>query len=335
MAALLHPEKIGILPEIMMPNSITLSGDELYVVEGATIFVYSIESLELLRTFGKKGEGPGELRVTPAYLNKVRVYSDHVMVEGVNKLVFFSREGKLIREIKKKSGILQTIPVGKNYAVNKLRIDNNTVYNGVSLFNPQLEEIKELYSIPHIQQGQLPSAKIDMLLDYPSFRVYKNKIFVEKSTEGFLIDVFDVNGKKLYQISKNYQKTKISERFKDEISERFKEDPLIKSIGWDTIKKGVKLTLPETFPAIQSMEISCDKIYIQTYKTSKNKDEEYIIMDLSGNTIRKTYLPKFKNVTLIGSILGTKLYVLQDDKLIYLAENEKTEQWELFIEEII
>jgi hypothetical protein len=330
----LYPEKIGVLPEIMMPNSITLADKKLYVVEGATIFVYSIKNLKMLRTFGKRGEGPGELRVSPTYLNKVRVYSDHVMVEGVNKLIFFSTDGKLIREIRKKQGILQTIPVGKNYAVNKLRIDDKTVYNGVSLFNSEMEEIKELYSIPHIQQGQLPSAKIDMLLDYPSFRVYENKIFVEKSTEGFIIDVFDEQGKKLYQINKDYEKIKISQKFKTEISEKFKEDPLIKNIGWDTIKRGVELTLPDIFPAIQSIEISANKIYIQTYKTSINNYEEYIIMDLKGSILKRTYLPKFKNVTLIGSILGTKLHVLKNDQLIYLWENEESEQWELFIEEI-
>ena len=68
-----------------------------------------------------------------------------------------------------------------------------------------------------------------------------------------------------------------------------------------------------------------DKIYVSTYLRQDNK-EKYIIMDLKGKIIKKTYLPKFKNVTLVESVLGTKLHTLIDDKLIYLTENEDEEE---------
>jgi hypothetical protein len=73
--------------------------------------------------------------------------------------------------------------------------------------------------------------------------------------------------------------------------------------------------------------------YVQTYKAKENK-EEYVIMDLKGNIIKRVYIQKFDNVTLTGKMLGTKLHTIYNDKLYYLVENEDEEEWELHVEEI-
>ena len=329
----LASEKLGTLSDLLKPESITVQGNDLYIVEGATIHVYSIADLKLQIKFGKKGQGPGEMPAAPNYSNKITVFKDHVVAECQNKLVYFSKEGKLQKEIKKTSfTIIQSIPVGKNFAVSKLTPaeDGKTMYHSISLFNSEMKEIKELYRMKFMQQGQPPEAKLNMLFDHPGFKVFDNKIFIEESIEGFIIDVFDENGKKMYRIQKDFEKKKIPGKYKENIIEGLKNDFMIKALGgWDNFKTLFKYYFPETFPAIQGIEVSNNKIYVQTYNERNNQDE-FIIMDLKGKVKKTIFLPKFRNISLIGSILGAKLHTIQNDILYYLSENEDTEEWEFY-----
>jgi hypothetical protein len=327
----LESKKLGSLPDLMKPESITVHGNELYIVEGAIIHVYSIKDLKPQRKFGKQGQGPGELPVAPNYSNKITIFKDHVVAECQNKLIYFSKEGELQKEIRKNSfTIIQSIPVGKNYAVSKLTPADNgkNMYHSVCLFNSEMKEIKELYRMKFMQQGQPPKAELNMLFDSPGFRIYDNKIFVEESADGFIIDVFDENGKKLYRIRKDFKKKKIPDKYKESVIEHIKSDALIKILGgWDNFKNLFQLYFPDTFPAIRDIEVANNKIYVQTYNESNNR-EECIIMDLRGKIEKRVFLPKFKNISLVGSILGTKLHTIQNDVLYYLSENEDTEEWE-------
>jgi hypothetical protein len=333
----IFPEKIGSLPEVMKPESITVHQDEIYVVEGATIYIYSLKDLKLVRSFGKKGQGPGELTAGPNYSNKVTILSENILVESLNKLVYFTKDGKFQKEIKKQSPmILQSLPVGKNFVVNKFLpgTDGKTMYSIIWLCDENMNDIKELYRMKAVQQGQPPSATIDMLFDTPLFRIFKNKIFIEKSSEGFIIDVFDSEGEKLYQIKKKYLKRKIPQNFKEKVFTDLKKDSLIKMLGgWDNFSKMFKTTFPETFPAIQGMEVSGDRIYVQTYNTTE-AGEEFIIMDLTGQVIKKVMIPKFSRKTLIGTILGTRLHTISNSKVYYLKEDEVNEEWNFYVETI-
>jgi hypothetical protein len=61
----LWPVRIGVLPEVLKPHMICVSGEEAFVLQGGTVLVYSLNNPRLLRQFGKSGEGPGELREVP------------------------------------------------------------------------------------------------------------------------------------------------------------------------------------------------------------------------------------------------------------------------------
>lgn len=333
----LFSANVGSLPEVMKPSSINVCGDELYIMENGVILVYSLKDLKLLRKFGRKGDGPGELQVVPNYSNKLTAYPQYILVETFAKLIYFSKDGTLQKEMRKKSPLyFKTLPVAKNFVINKLKIDQDQkiVYNCVSLFNAEMNEIKELCSQEHFQQGVPPAIKIDMLLEMPQFGIVDDKIFVEESPKGFYIQVYDSQGNKLYKIEKEYEKIEVTDANENDVIEQFKKDPLIKlQGGWEQIRRIIKPMFPKIFPAIQGLEVSNKKIYVQTYKVKENK-EEYVTMDIKGNIINRVYLHKFDNVTLVGKMLGTKLHTIYNDKLYYLLENEDEEEWELHVEEI-
>jgi hypothetical protein len=331
------PARIGTLPQVLKPVGAAVDEDSLYVVEGATVSVYSLKDLRFVRKFGREGEGPGELKNTPFYVNKLVVLPGNIMLEGLDKIIFFSKQGKLEKEIKKKSLlIVQTLPIKNNFVVCRHRRekDPDVAYNCITLHNQDMEEIKDLYCMKHFDQGRPPSSEMDMLMDIPGFKVYDDKIFIEESPKGFVIEVFDSQGSKLSQIDKSYEKIKLSDSHKNEILDRFKSDPLIKrGGGWEQFKKTTKMIFPDTFPAIKNFEIANGRLYIQTYKMVEGK-AEYVVTDLKGKLIKKAYLPRFQPPSLLADALGIKLHAIQKDKLYYLKENEENEIWELHVEEI-
>ena len=92
---------IGGLPEVLKPHMLCVSKGEIFVLDGPTVLVYSLDNPRLLRQFGKPGEGPGELLKVPFRGNMLYVTSDSVFIDGYNKIIEYSRNGKLLREIKK------------------------------------------------------------------------------------------------------------------------------------------------------------------------------------------------------------------------------------------
>ncbi|UCH97151.1 MAG: hypothetical protein JSV88_09960 [Candidatus Aminicenantes bacterium] len=336
----LFPANLGTVNGVLKPNMIEVAGHELYIVEGAVISVYSLNDLQLIRQFGRDGEGPGELKVVPYYNNRVSVFPDFILAESVDKLIYFSKEGAVIKQVKKpvESGFFT--PVGKNFVGKKVKRDpgQKTTFIVIVLYDLELHEIKELYRQKFAQQVSGRNVTIQLFVDLVNFQVWDNKIFIEKSPEGFLIDVFDHNGKALYQIKREYEKTKITGAHKEAAIKEIKEDPTIKRRikqfgSWENLLKMMKFTFPEFMPAIQYMEIADGRIYARTFQKKNNK-EEYIVIDLEGKMLRRTYIPRVHPLSLKDQLIGVKMAVIRNDKLYYLKENEEQEVWQLHVYEI-
>lgn len=333
----LYPVQVGSLPNILRPDNISVIDKELYIIQGSEVFTFSLPNLKLLRKFGKKGEGPGEVPVNPFYLNKVTAYPNYVMIEGINKIVFFTRLGVFKNEIIKTStAYIRSIPFGDNFVVNKIKIDANskTLYNSIFLFDSKFKEIKELFSQEHFQQPGGKGFRLNPILDLPTMDVYNNKLYVEDSSRGFIIEIFNLSGNKINIIRKPYEKMSISAEFRKRTLGFIQNDSIIKAQGgWDAIKDKLSVDFPSEFPPIQEMNISGNRIYIQTYK-EKSNNIEYIIMDLSGNILKRVYLPRFDDVTVTGKLLGARLHVIYNGKLYNVSEDEENECWVLNILEI-
>lgn len=325
--------KLGTLPEIMKPEMIRVSGNELFIVQGAKIYNYSLPDLKLIRSFGKKGEGPGELVVNSYWFNTVTVKPGHLFVDGFNKMIYFSRDGKLIKEVKKKGNIQQTFPVGKNFlALDQTHLRENIQYQRLILYDASFQEIKELAG----QVSGIQSVKktTDLPWDSLDFQVWEDRIYIERSPEGFVIDVYDGTGEKLYRIEKEMEKVPVTAEHKKEALDTFKADPFVKEIGFENFKRNMsEIRFPDFFPVIQSIDVSNGQIYARTFKRKENK-EECIVMDLKGNVLRETYLPRVENAPHLAHFLGIRYYTIYNSTFYYLVENEEDETWELYTEEI-
>jgi hypothetical protein len=347
LASFVLAENLGTLEEVLVPEMIQVSGDELYVLEGATIYVYSLKDLKLLCKFGQKGEGPGELKIMASFPNNFTVYPDYVFVQGFDKVIFFTKQGKLIRE-QRFNMITKILPLKEKFVIKTFPFEdkNGKTYWAIKLCDSDLKEIKELYRQEFPIQFQKAAHAIPMIADALNFQVYDEKIFIEESPKGFLIEVFDPTGKKLYQIDKKSEKIKVPEEYKKIVENHLKEDFLHKKVnffvplhimeaGWDEFKKWTALIYPDYLPPIRDIFIDNHKIYVQTFKRQDNK-QEYIIMDLKGNMIKKVYLPVVQPSTFASEMvgLGLKFCAIDKDRFVYLVENQEEEEWNVHVVDI-
>ena len=319
-------EKIVEFPDVMKPGRLKVSGDEIFIGEGHTVKIYSLKTFKLKAKFGKKGEGPGDFKnIMPDFL----LYQDRILGIDGNKIAWFSREGKFIKEKRIGSGTgFQFFPLNGKF-VRGESINNKKIV--ISIYDWEFKKIKTFYErlAPGRRVIAGPGVKEDaewkMMRHYFGFDYNEEakKIFVFDGSKGFYIAVFDENGSKLYTIEKKLEKDKVTGTFKKNALDELKLNKLI----WPHIRKRT-FTFFEYFPHFWSVKISDGKIYAATYKTGSDKTG-FIILDLEGNILKEIFLPvKERRAGSDG------LFHFDKGKFYHLVENEDTEIWELHIHEI-
>jgi len=340
LVCLLPAKKLAVLKGIMKPSIIDIYQDRLFVMDADKILVFSLKDLKLLNSFGKKGEGPGEYKTVLNMPLRLQAHKEFLLVESIDKLLYFTSEGKYLREKRKLPLLGLVTPIGKNYVARRIvqPQDGSLSTTTVKIYNQDLEEIKELYRQDFIQQGAFPNLHLDMGKDFLLYRVADNKIFVEQSKKGFVIEVFDFQGKKLYEINKTFKKLPITASHKKQILKDIEMDPQIQrqltqfGFKWNEFSKNFHFDFPAHFPPINTMDIDNNKIYVTTFRTKDNKDE-YIIMDLKGKVLKKTFVPRTAKQWVMAVMMGVRLETIHNNKIYYIQENED-EDWELLVQEI-
>ena len=334
----LAAEKLGTLPDVLKPDN---QGDELFVVEGAHVFIYSLTDLTLKAKIGKAGEGPGEIQTISNFPNRVVAMPDRILFEGINKLLFFDRRGKFESEIRKPGQVTRFLPVGDHFVAVRITPgdDNQTLFSTVDLYDAHIKHLKTLYRQPFVQQGTPPNIKMDMTMDFINIQVHDAKIFIEESPAGFLIEVFDENGGKLQTLRRQESPVKLTGKHREDLENELREDPWvrpqIKALGgWEAVRKLFDMQYPDAFPPIKTMDISEGRLYIQTYRSREGRDE-YLFMDLDGSNLKRVFIPRRVEAPMMARIMGVKRYAIRGGKLYSIQENLDEEEWELHVEKIL
>lgn len=324
--SILWAEKLGTLPEINKPEMIEIFNNRIYLVEGATAYVYDLKDLRLVKKFGKAGEGPGELKVNRSLTNYLIPAPEYLLMVGMDKAIQYTYEGSIIKEFRIPQFTNFLHPAGDNYVAMKFKPQGQKAFLTTMIFSSTFKEIKEIYSQPFSGGRNL----LNLTYDGLNIGVFQNKIFMEQSPEGFVIGVYNTDGKLLYKIDKKYKKLKFSAKHKEEALNRIKNDPQVKGIGWNNLKKVIKITHSEYLPAIQDILIADKLLYIKTSLENEGK-AEFIVMDFAGNELKRTFLPELKTTQIVNILFArpARLFKIYQGKYYYLIENEDDEEWEL------
>jgi hypothetical protein len=316
-------ESLGALEEILNPTAIKIHQNRLYVLEGQAIHIFALDDLRPLGQFGREGEGPGEIKKSAFYTCDFFFLDDRILVDSLDKLLFFSREGKFLSEQKKRIVLgMEVKPVGKNYVVKALdRSDGKTEYHTISIYNSRFEKLKEIFR--QISPVQLTST--DMVKDPPYFCVIDDRIFIDHSPQGFTIKIFDPEGNSQGKIQKPYQPVPVTDLDRKQILEEYKSDPLVRSIGFENLKNRIKFKFANHFPPIQSLHAFEGLLCLKTPVRKENKTK-FLFMTPEGKTVADLWVPPLPVQRGIGVLNGTSdcFYAKAGDYFYYLQENDET-----------
>ncbi len=316
-----HGKKIAQLVELSRPQLMEVENDKLFVTEGVNIYIYSLKNFSLIKKFGKDGEGPREFKINPFGVGQllIAVYNNNLYVNSHGKLSYFTLEGEFIKEIKVPP-FQVFLPAKDKFAASGMAPgQGNQFLLTVGLYDTNFKQLKELYrsdmTVGPSASFNFPTA---IFLYYP----YKDRIYVAAGKEGFVIDVFDLQGKRLYRIEKEYKPLKVPENYREQILQWFQKSPRFKQI-FDFFKD--RISFDSHFPAMQSMIVDNGKIYVLTYR-QKNGLTELIIMDLKGKELGRKYVVV---VGMAGNFFEPPIHTIDTDNYYTLIENEDEEIWEL------
>jgi len=318
--------KVVRLPELELSRvgDIAVDQTQLYVTADATVYIFSLPDFKLKKTFGREGEGPQEFKryavvtAAPGY--------EYLLINSSGRVSHFTKNGKFIKEIRTKNSGKAFQPIGKNYVGYQVVWRKNSGRDiETGLYD---EELNKLKAICRKESLYLKERNFKVFYEPQLPTVYKDKIFVVPGQD-FIIDVYDNNGQKQYSIRQEYEKIKVTEEHKKGVLDFYKNDAG-KRRYYDALKRLAQF--PGYFPAVRSILIDDDKIYVQTYKEQVGKSG-WVVLDLKGKPLGKMWLPFFeKNPE--KTFEDQYPFTVNQGKFYQLADNEDTEEWELHITEV-
>lgn len=320
-AVLVSAAEVVSIQGLFRPYQIRVDESKAYIVEGASIYIYSLKDFTLQKKFGKKGEGPQEFIIPPPGGVEIAFVPNFILVNSLGKLSYFTRQGEFKKEIKlttiQGGGVL---PIGDRFVSIHTKQEGNTIYDVVDMFDANLKKREEVFLV----KSPLQPGKVDFITAArrPLLCTFANQIFFGGPNGE--IHMFDHNGKKLRSFIHKYEKIKLSEEHKKKYIHFFKTDPRFKQ-AWERFKD--RLHFPDYLPILRNLTVSDAKIYVLTYK-NKDKKREFFILDLEGKPIKKVMLPLPEM-----NPLEIYPYTIKNNKLYQLIENDN-EEWELHITEI-
>lgn len=322
--------KVVPMPQLGKPNSITVDKNHIYITDQASIAIYSLKDFKLEKTFGRRGEGPGEFRLLPQDKIGLRIVvaEDYILVNSTGRLSFFTKTGEFKNQVNIKDPAQFLKPLGEKFVGFKRVRADKILYLTINLYDPQdLQLQKEIFRKEYYgQMDDIPDClHFAMSMKEESrrgalYQVYDNRLFVEgKNSE---IHVFDSSGNKLYTLRHDYEKIKIPAAFKQKVLAFFeKRYPTIYRIAK---QKG---EFPAYFP-IRYFHVADNKVYVLTFKSQEGKSEFYILA-AKGKLLKKIMVP-FQD----AEFLQAYPYTIGKGKCYQLVENPDTDEWELHIHEL-
>lgn len=327
--------KVVPLPQLGKPNSITVDKNHVYITDQGTIAIYSLKDFKLKKTFGKKGEEPGEFKLLPQDKIGLRIVvdNDYIMVNSIGRLSLFTKTGEFKDQFNLIDPVQFLKPLGTKFVGFKgIRYDN-ILFIAINLYalkdakSRGVKIEKEIWRREHYgQMDHIPDClRLAMGLKEVSrrgalYQVYNNHLFIEGNKNE--IHVFDDSGNKQYTIHHEYEKIKVPDSFKQKVIAFFKKRyPTIYRMAQHQGK------FPEYFP-IRYFHAADNKIYVLTFKNQEGKSEFYLL-DVKGKFLKKIMIP-FKE----AEFLLAYPYTIANGKCYQLIENLATEEWELHIHEL-
>lgn len=253
-----------------------------------------------LRTFGKKGPGPGEWQV-PSRMHLTPDGRLVILDTGNNRIAFYSPQGESLSEISTaRWQFLQLRVDSRSYIyADNLNFNNKGVSQKLLKFDPGLNLLATVAE----NQGDMKLPRINIMTDRFAYDLIPGNQLAWAYTTKYEIQIMNLDGKMIRKIVKDYEPIGITERDKREIIEE--------RYGEEGPPQGIILEFPAHFYPIYSI-VGDEKgqLYICTHE--KDSKGNYVI-DVFNN--EGVYSAKFSlpAVDTLSVVKQDKLYCLVEE----------------------
>lgn len=272
--------------------------------QGDMIFMVD-QTGRVLRSFGKKGQGPGELE-NPAEIFLSPEGNLFVQETGNGKLTIFNREGTL-HELKKLSPeitLVSSLSNGNFLGLESIYgMDVKQWGLDLNYYDANFSKIKELdrLSFPNPVASKTVEASPHVIVCHVS----GNRIYSAYPERGYEFLVFDLKGEFIRKISVQAKRRNSLDLYK-KIMER--------DYG-DLIKFGIKLNYPKyALPFYSYFTDENGYLFVMTYEPGKALGEYiYDIISPEGKLINKVSLgPYFTHGNIMAKVFRNCLYLVKE-----------------------
>ena len=189
-------------------------------------YIFKFDSKGNFKTsFCRRGQGPGEIEWGSLVLINPE---GEVMAKDISKQKFliYDREGNFLREIHLGSFFHMLVPLlNGQYFIFWGEDTPEFRKQFVGLCNSKFEDVKKLdaFQYPNVMFVKSPVNR-----DRLEYTVSKDRICIGNTERGYEIHVYDLEGRLLRKIRKEYDAVEVTEDFKKSYFERFPEgDPFL------------------------------------------------------------------------------------------------------------
>jgi len=284
--------------------------DNIYVLDNRAVQIRIFDKNgELIRTFGSKGQGPGEMQ----YANFIQITSkEEVMVYDplTRRLLFFSMEGKYLRQISTAKIVNPMHPI---------KLDSRGELTTFLVPPPPMGEIEikkfdsnlDLLMMISKEEKDDSYLRRERIAWRPSHFciVTQNDNIVWGYSKKYEFYVLSPEGKLIRKIIKDHEPVNVTEEDQERFEERYKR------IRSSLPNFGIKIIFPKYFPAFR--DISVDekgRIFLGTYERVKNKESFFYfdVFDFEGKYIAKVPILISLNRPFVWK--KNKLYTIEEDE---------------------
>ncbi len=260
---------------------------------------------------GREGQGPGEFTIP----GQMQITPDNeLMLEdgGALRIVFYTLEGEFVRNLSMvKPGILglSGLIVDKkgNYAGRQMALKDQTLLFETMTFD------KELNSLSSIDSAEMnlpvPGSGNKMnILDFFQVYVFNSEgNLMYGVNRDYEIKEYDLQGKHLLSIQKEYKPVKVTPEDIEEIVERFAA--FAGGLGGANIMDIIEF--PDEFPPYQGFLLDDqDRIYVRTWEKGEGEDEYWTdVFDKEGR-----FFTRFVHKSELRIIDGDTAYGVEENE---------------------
>jgi hypothetical protein len=246
-------------------------------------FIYKFDAVgRFVSSFGRKGEGPGELQV-PIF-QKISA-NDELSIpdSGKRKIFVFDREGKLLREIPIKPRLRPVsdllIPLDNTrFLYRRVDFDSTRPVAKIayvfSIVNRDYSEIKELDRIPVEDADTV--AKVRYPFPFIRWALSGDRVFLANDERGYEIRAYNFNGELVRRVRKESPPVKYPENMKQDV---------LKNIDTPSLAfLKAKIQFADLAPPLQHFWVDAEgRIYVVTYEQGIRPGEFLVdIFDRGG-----------------------------------------------------